>query len=148
MPSRRCRYCRTLFTPSIYHPSQQVCFSIDCQRTRRREDRRKRYQADPIYRQECRESTQKWREADSDYQRRYRQTHPDYIEHNREAQRRRDRNRHLANLVKNNLAIEVKPRPTRVWLVGPGFEPLVKNNLAISEMVVFQDVAATQVSST
>lgn len=144
MPSRRCRYCRTAFTPSIYHPAQQVCFSVDCQRARRRADHRKRYQTDPCYRQQCRESTQKWREADPDYQRRYRQAHPEYVEHNREAQRCRDRKRRVADLVKNNLAMAVNPRPMRVWLVGPGFEPLVKNNLAISEMIVFQDVAATQ----
>jgi hypothetical protein len=147
MANCRCCYCRTEFTPSIYHPSQQVCFSADCQRTRRREDHRKRYQADPVYRQECHESAQKWREANPDYQGRYRQTHPDYVEHNREAQHRRDGKRRLSNLVKNNLAIEVEPHPTRVWLVGPDFEPLVKNNLAISEMFVFQDVAAKQVSS-
>jgi hypothetical protein len=50
----------------------------------------------------------------------------------------------VAHLVKNNLAIAVNPRLTRVWLVGPGFEPLVNNNLAILEMIVFQHVAATQ----
>ena len=147
MANRRCCYCRTVFTPSIYHPSQQVCFSVDCQRTRRREDHRKRYQADLVYQQECRESAQKWREANPDYQRRYRQSHPDYVERNREAQCRRDHKRHLANLVKNNLAVEVKPPPKRVWLFGPAFEPLVKNNLVISEVVVFQHFATTHVSS-
>jgi len=144
MSSRRCRYCRTVFTPSIYHPDQQVCFSAECQRTRRREDRRKRYQTDPLYRQQCRESTQKWREATLGYQRRYRQSHPEYANRNREGQRRRDRKRQVADLVKNNLAIAMNPPPARVWLVGPGFEVLVKNNLAISEMVIFQEIAVTQ----
>jgi hypothetical protein len=133
-----------MFTPSIYHPDQQVCFSAECQRTRRREDHRKRYQTDPLYRLQCRESTQKWREAKPGYQRRYRQSHPEYANRNREGQRRRDRKRQVADLVKNNLAIAVNPPPTRVWLVGPGFEPLVKNNLAISEMIIFQEVAVTQ----
>jgi hypothetical protein len=141
---RQCCYCQNLFTTSIYHPFQQVCFSAECQRTWRREDHRKRYQDDPEYRQECHESAQKWREANSGYQRKYRQTHPDYVEHNREDQRRRDDKRRLENLVKNNLAIEVKSHQMRVWLVGPDFEPLVKNNLAISEMVIFQDFDATQ----
>lgn len=114
---------------------------MDCQRTRRTKDHRKRYRADPVYRQECCESTQKWREANPDYQRRYRESHPDYVERNREAQRRRDRKRRLTNLVKNNLAIAVSPPQTRVWLLGPGFEPLVKNNLVISELICLQDVA-------
>jgi hypothetical protein len=138
MPSRRCRYCRNLFAPSIYHPDQQVCLSADCQRNRRTEDHRKRYRDDPLYRQQCFESNQKWQEANPDYQHRYRENHPNYVERNREGQRRRDRKRRLANLVKNNLAVAVDPPPTRVWLLGPGFEPLVKNNLAISELVVFQ----------
>jgi hypothetical protein len=143
MSSRRCRYCQTVFTPSIYHPDQQVCFSAECQRTRRREDHRKRYQTDPLYRQQCRDSSQKWLKANPGYQRRYRQSHAEYVEGNREAQRRRDRKRQLADLVKNNSAMAVNPPPTRVWLVGSGFEPLVKNNLAISQMIIFQEVAVT-----
>jgi len=145
MPISRCRHCRTVFTPSIYHPDQQVCLSAECQRTRRREDHRKRYQTDPLYRQQCRESTQKWREATPGYYRRYRQSHPEYANRNREGQRRRDRKRQVADLVKNNLAIAMNPPRARVWLVGPGFEALAKNNLAISEVVIFQEIAATQV---
>lgn len=146
-PKRRCRYCQSVFAPSIYHPSQQVCSSVGCQRIRRREDRLRRYRSDPTYRQVCLDSNWKWRERNAGYQSRYRQSHPDYVERNRKAQSDRDHRRQLGHLVKNNLAFEVEPRPKRVWLVGPDFEPLVKNNLAFSQVVIFQDVAAVQAPS-
>lgn len=147
MPSR-CRYCRRVFTPSLYHPGQQVCTRLECQRARRNADHAKRRRVDPVYREQCREDARNWREANPNYQREYRQSHPQYVAANREAQRRRDRKRRLARLVKNNLAMAVNPHPARVWLVGPSCELLVKNNLAIPEVIMFQHLGNAQPCAT
>jgi len=101
------------------------------------------YESDPEYRQVCRESQQKWRARNPEYQRLYRLAHPDYLEANRRGQERRDRKRRMNDLVKNNLALDLKALSADVWLVGPELEHLVKNNLAISEVMIFQSVAAS-----
>jgi hypothetical protein len=36
------------------------------------------------------------------------------------------------------LAIDLKRLPAEVWMAGPGLELIVKNNLAISQVVIFQ----------
>jgi hypothetical protein len=41
-------------------------------------------------------------------------------------------------IVKNNLAIDVKRLPAEVWMMGPGLDGIVKNNLAISQVFIFQ----------
>jgi len=144
---RRCAYCMGLFEPSPFHAKQLVCSSQACQLQRRRESHRKRYCSDPVYRQVCLESTQKWRQLNPEYQRDYRQNHPEYVRQNREAQRGRDAKLHVAHLVKNNSAIDLKSLPARAWLVGPELEDLVKNNLAISQVMIFQTVAGNHVHS-
>jgi hypothetical protein len=48
----------------------------------------------------------------------------------------------MRHLVKNNLAFDVKASSADVWLAGPELEDLVKNNLAISQVMIFQTVAA------
>ena len=105
---RRCRYCARQFSPSIFHHTQSVCSSPECQKHRKTEDHRARYRSDPEYRLVCRESDRKWRDHNGDYQRNYRQQHPAYVEQNRRAQYRRDRKRKMRDLVKNNLAFDVK----------------------------------------
>jgi hypothetical protein len=50
----------------------------------------------------------------------------------------------VRNLVKNNLALDLKSINGGVWLVGPELGDLVKNNLAISELMIFQSVAASR----
>lgn len=142
--SRRCPYCNQSFTPSIFHPNQRVCSARGCQKRRRTEHHRQKYRADPEYRLVCRESDQKWRSRNPDYQRRYRQRHPAYVEHNRRAQKRRDRRRRVRDLVKNNLALDLKSLSADIWLAGPDLQDLVKNNLAISEVMIFQTVAASR----
>ncbi len=137
---RRCRYCGKTFVPSTFRHAQKICSSPACQRRRKTEYHRVKYRADPEYRIVCRESDGKWRDKNADYQRQYRQGHPDYVDQNRRAQRRRDRKRKMAGLVKNNLAFDVKSARADVWLVGPELGHLVKNNLAISEVMIFQQV--------
>jgi hypothetical protein len=103
--TRKCHICRKPFRPSRFRPSQSVCSSPDCQRRRQTEYHRDKCRDDPEYCLVCRDSNQKWRERNRDYQRRYRQDHPAYVELNRRQQRRRDRRRRMRHLVKNNLAI-------------------------------------------
>lgn len=102
------------------------------------------YQSDPEYRQTCRESSQKWQARNPDYQRHYRENHSDYVNRNRQAQKLRDRKHRVRDLVKNNLALDLKSLSADVWLVGAGLESLVKNNLAISEVMIFQTVASSR----
>jgi hypothetical protein len=139
---RRCPFCRNEFFPSIFHPQQHVCSDPRCQNRRRVEYHRKKYHSDAEYRLICRDSDQKWRAQNPRYQRVYRQEHPAYVEQNRGAQKRRDHRRRVQDLVKNNLALDLKSVSTDVWLVGAEVEDLVKNNLAISELMIFQAVAA------
>jgi len=141
---RRCLYCNKPFRPSVFHPNQHVCSAPQCRKRRRADYHHEKYRADPEYRLVCRESDQKWRSRNPDYQRRYRQRHPTYVQQNRQAQNRRDRKRRLRDLVKNNLALDVKSLPADVWLAGPDLGDLVKNNLAISEVLIFQTVASSR----
>jgi hypothetical protein len=133
-----CHYCRKLFAPSPYHPKQTVCFSPECQRRRRNDYHRKRIAADADYRQTCRDSRKKWRENHPDYQRHYRSRNTVYTAQNRRKQQQRNQKRRLSLIVKNNLAIDLKRLPSSVWMTGPGLEAIVKNNLAISQIVIFQ----------
>ena len=144
---RPCPYCGKQFLPSPLHPGQRVCSSPGCQLRRRTDYHRRRCRSDPEYRQVCRDSDTKWRCRNPDYQRQYRATHPEYVDHNRQSQTRRDRKRRMRRLVKNNVALDVKASSTDVWLVGPELEDLVKNNLAIREVMIFQTVAASGVGS-
>lgn len=142
---RRCLYCGKKLLPSIFHPDQHICPAPKCQKRRQTEYHRRKYYTDAEYRLVCRESNQKWRTRNPDYQRRYRQGHPLYVEQNRWAQQRRDSRRRMHDLVKNNLAFDLKSISADVWLVGSELESLVKNNLAISEVMIFQTVAAPEV---
>jgi hypothetical protein len=93
-----------------------------------------------------RDSQRKWREANADYQRQYRQKNPAVVDQNRQEQQQRDRRRRVQNLVKNNVALDLKRCAAEVWLVGPAAGDLDKNNLALSQFLIFQPVAETQVA--
>jgi len=140
MSDRQCRYCQQLFQFSRYHPHQFACGRPDCQRRRRREYHSQKLHADAEYHQVCRDSQQKWRSRHPNYPRQYRETHPESVERNRQGQRRRDRKRHLQNLVKNNLAFDLKHSAAEVWLLGPQAEDLAKNNLAFSQVLILPAV--------
>ena len=140
MSDRRCRYRQQLFQPSRFHPHQFLCGDTDCQRQHRRDYHRRKIETDPVYHQVCRDSQQKWRARYPDCPRQYRETHPGSVERNRQAQRRRDRRRHLQNLVKNNLALDLKHSAAEVWLLGPHAQDLAKNNLAFPQVLILQTV--------
>jgi len=140
---RPCPYCGKQFLASPLHPGQRVCSSPGCQLRRRTDYHRRRYRSDTEYRQVCRDSDRKWRCCSPGYQRQYRAAHPEYVDQNRHFQTRRDRKRRMRRLVKNNVALDVKASSADVWLVGPELEDLVKNNVAIREIMIFQTVATS-----
>ncbi len=105
MSDCRCRYCQQTFRPAPYHPQQVVCSKPACQRERRNDYRRQKIACDSVYQQVCLDSPRKWRRSNPDYWKKYRQDHPEQVERNRRQQRWRDRKRRLANLANNNLAI-------------------------------------------
>ena len=123
----------------VVFPSQAISCSPSSAGGRRDYHRAKQ-ESDPEYHQVCLDSQKKWRNLHPGYQRDYRERHPEYAERNRRAQRARDGKRRLADLVKNSLALELKPCPGEVWLAGEGLADLVKNNLAFSQVLVLQTV--------
>lgn len=138
MKDRRCCHCQELFQPSRFRPHQLVCSRSDCQRRRRRDYHRRKIETDPVYAQVVRDSRRKWRQAHPDYQKNYWQTHPQAAQRNRQCQKQRDQKRRVQNLVKNTLALDLKRSPAQVWLLWPPTHGLVKNNLASSNLFLFQ----------
>ena len=138
MALQSCRYCQQFFQTSRFRPDQIVCSQADCQRQRRADYHRAKIQSDPEYAEVVRDSRRKWREAHPVYQRNYRQSQPQSAEQNREHQRGRDRKRRLRDLEKNNLAFDLKRSRLEVWLVGSVAVDLEKNNLACSQLLIFQ----------
>ena len=138
MDDRRCTYCQQVFQPSPFRPRQFVCSQPQCQRRRRTDYHRHKIRSDPLYAQVVRDSRKKWRDAHPGYQKRYWQTNPEAAERNRQGQRRRDAKRRVQHLVRNNLALDLKRSPAQLWLVGPLVHDLVKNNVAPSDLLIFQ----------
>jgi hypothetical protein len=89
-----------------------------------------------------RDSRRQWQAEHAAYQKSYWQAHPEAAERNRTRQRQRDRQRRVTSLVKNNVVLDLKHSAAEVWLVGPEAADLVKNNVAFSEVLVFQRVAS------
>jgi hypothetical protein len=115
-------------------PTANVLFCIrpECQRRRRADYHRRKLEADPEYRQIAHDCQKKWREAHPDYLPRYRAQHPEANERNRERQRRRDQKRRIRRLEKNNLA--------EIWMVGPRAAYLDQNNLASTQVFIFEQL--------
>jgi hypothetical protein len=141
-----CLYCHKPFDHSPFHPKQSVCLSPECQRRRRSDYHRNKIATDSDYRQVCADSRRKWRENNPGYQQRYRSTNEEYCEQNRQKQQGRNQKRKLSLIVKNNLAIDVKRLPAKVWMTGPGLGEIVKNNLAISQVLILQTVGESEVA--
>lgn len=135
--SRRCPYCQDLFLPSAYRPKQSVCSKPTCQRHRRTDYHRKKLAADPLYRQSVRESQRQWWEEHPEYQKQHRQKNPQQVENNRKCQRQRDQRRRLDNLVRNNLAVDLKHSVSEIWLLGPKLGNLDRNILASTQVLIF-----------
>ena len=140
IPNRRCPYCQQAFQPSPYRLQQRACSQAECQRQRRADYHRQKVRTDPLYAQVARDSRKQWQAEHAGYQKNYWQSHPEAAERNRTQQRQRDRQRRVAHLVKNNVALDLKRSSAEVWLVGTETADLVKNNVAFSEVLVFQRV--------
>jgi hypothetical protein len=93
------------------------------------------------------DSRKQWRAEHADYQKTYWRTHPEAAERNRQRQRQLDRQRRVTSLVKTNVALDLKHSAAEVWLVGPEAADLVKNNVAFSEVIVFQRVISSPTES-
>jgi hypothetical protein len=94
-----------------------------------------------VYAQVVLDSQKQWRAEHADYQKTYWRTHPEAAERNRQRQRQLDRQRRVTSLVKNNVALDLKHSAAEVWLVGPDAADLVKNNVAFSEVMVFNGLS-------
>jgi hypothetical protein len=116
---------------------------LECQRHRRADYHRHKIETDPVYAQVVQDSRKQWRTEHADYQKTYWCTHPEAAERNRQRQRQLDRQRRVTVLVKNNVAVDLKHSAAEVWLVGPDAADLVKNNVAFSEVMVFQRVISS-----
>ena len=143
IPTCRCPFCQRTFHPSPYRLQQRVCSQPECQRRRRAEYHRQKIRTDPLYAEVVRDSRRQWRSEHADYQKTYWQTHPEAAQRNRERQCQRDRQRRVTSLVKNSVALDLKRSNAEVWLVGAETADLVKNNVAFSEVLVFQRVACS-----
>ena len=93
-----------------------------------------------MYAQVVQDSRKQWRDEHTDYQKTYWRNHPEAAARNRQRQQQRDRQRRVTSLVKNNVALDLKHSAAEVWLVGPDAADLVRNNVAFSEVMVFQRV--------
>jgi hypothetical protein len=138
--SRCCLYCQSPFLPSRYRPRQRVCGQPECQRKRRADSRRQQLARDAEYRQVVHESQKQWWDEHPDYQKRRRKANPQVVERNRQRQHIRDQRRRLVRLVRNNLALDLKPSASGAWLVGPRVDRLDRNNLASAQLLILPSV--------
>lgn len=67
-----CPYCGAEFEPSVYHREQRVCSLVECQRQRRAEYHRRKFDEDSDYRETCRNSQRNWRRQHPNYLKLYR----------------------------------------------------------------------------
>jgi hypothetical protein len=128
-----CPYCQESFTRSRYHPDQIVCSGPDCQRQRRAAYHRQKLQADPSYRDQCRDSQQLWREQHQDYMRKYRAK-----QQSRKMRQSSAASSDLARLlecVKNNVAIDLRACPATILLIA---SEDVKNIVATAQLILVQ----------
>jgi hypothetical protein len=62
------------------------------------------------------------------------------VESNRQRQRGRDQKRRVERLVRNNLALNLKPSVSEIWLLGPKVRDLDRNNLASAQVLILPSV--------
>jgi hypothetical protein len=135
MLHRRCPYCKEVFIPSRYHPDQVVCSSPACQRRRRTEYHRQKLRNDLTYRVQCRDSQRKWRQGHPNYMRTFREKHGRSSINARPADAVASVER-LLQLVKNNVAIDLKRCPAAAWFVCA--DGAAENTLANAQVIVFE----------
>jgi hypothetical protein len=87
-----------------------------------------------------RDSQKQWWNEHPNYQKQHRQKNPALLESNRQRQRGRDQKRRVERLVRNNLALNLKPSVSEIWLLGPKVRDLDKNNLALAQVLILPAV--------
>ena len=138
MSVKICRYCEQEFKPSRYHPDQDVCSSRQCQRRRCTDYHRQKLKEDPLYREQCRDSQRKWRERNPDYMKRYLSNRQKQEVPNSSAPDFADELERLLGLIKNNLAFDLRPSTTAIWLVSPSTAGHEKKTFAEAKFLVLQ----------
>ena len=126
--THRCPYCRESFTPSRYRPDQVVCSGKDCQRHRRSEYHRRKITDDPAYQAQCHDSQKKWRDLHPQYMQSYRKTMGRSQRTKSPKTHDTDRLQQLLELVKNNVALNLKHCTSEAWIICS--RASVKNILA------------------
>jgi|GEM_PF-789708 len=137
MGQRCCRFCYKEFEPSRFHPEQRACSEKSCQQQRRSQNRKQRLRDDTEYRDICRDSARKWRTRHPGYWKQYRAANSQSVERNRTQQRQRDLRQRLADLA-NNTSADLKSSMVRVWWWGPSAGDLANNNLAPTQVFIWQ----------
>jgi hypothetical protein len=131
MPPRTCPYCCRDFTPSRFHPDQVVCSDEPCQRRRRADYHKQKIKDDPAYRETCRDSQRLWLERNPGYMRAY-------------GKKRRNAGirivDRLLELIKNNLALEIRHCHGEAWIAVPT-KASAKKTFASAEVILFEIVA-------
>ena len=74
----RCRICQNEFIPNKYHPNQQVCFQVSCQKARKLENEKNWRQKNPDYFKSLGQE-EHWREIRHRYSKLWRISHKDYL---------------------------------------------------------------------
>jgi len=109
----------------------------ECQRRRRNDYHRKKLNEDPLYREQCLDSQKKWRNKNPGYLKNYRAEH-------KKSGLLRELYR-LTDLVKNNVAFDLRSSAAHIWVIWPKDLLGEKNNLASAELIVLQAIARTVV---
>ena len=74
----RCKICQNEFTPSKYHPNQQVCFQPECQRLRQIQNERDWRAKNPDY-FKCLGEESAWRQTRHRYNKLWRDSHKEEL---------------------------------------------------------------------
>lgn len=140
MKDRVCRYCAQKFRPSRYHPDQQICSSSGCQLLRRTDYHRRKLIDDPAYREQCLDSQRKWRAKNPQYMKRYRAGRRARTSPKGNKSQLTSELHHLLELVKNNLAFDLRSLDASIWLVGPNGLLDENNNVASAKIIILQGI--------
>jgi hypothetical protein len=136
MDLRTCPFCSNEFLPSRYHPGQTICSSIDCQRRRRTNYHRRKIAQDPVYKEQCRDSQRNWRERNQEYMSRHRAKLRSFHDADGDRSSFLKELAQVRELVKNNLAFDLKRCNAAVWLVSRSGRHVAKNIFASAEIIV------------
>ena len=129
MKTKTCTHCDQQFFPSRYHPSQNICSSVECQRQRKADYHRKKLSTDPAY-----------REKNPQYMKKYLARRRSRTRLDQENSRLIGELRRIQDLVKNNAAFDLRSVDASIWLVCAGHARNEKNTFARAKLIVVEGV--------